>query len=288
MATYNGEKYLTAQIDSILSQSIQDIELVISDDCSTDGTFRILNSYALKDNRVKVFRNEVNLGYLKNFERVLSLTKGDYIALSDQDDIWTNNHLEILLDNIGNSVLSCGNVSITNECGTETGHTWDDIHLTNVMPKDNNHKLMSLIYFRGCYQGASMLFKRELLKYLTPFPPNITFHDFWISCVACLYGGIAYSEDVIAYYRIHGNNLSGNHNNRFIRRYFFKCLCVNGMNPDRIYYINGLKCLPNINNKAMRLINNMENFYYGNKSIYGKISNIFYILRNCKEIYCIS
>lgn len=288
MTTYNGEEYLSAQIDSILNQTIEDIELVISDDCSTDGTYRILNFYAQKDNRVKIFRNEYNLGYLKNFERVISLTKGEYIALSDQDDIWTKNHLEILLDNIGNSVLSCGNVSISNECGIDTGRTWDDVHLTSVMPEDSNHKLLSLIYFRGCYQGASMLFKKELINYLVPFPSNITFHDFWIACVACLYGGISYTNKIIANYRIHGNNLSGNHNNRFVRRYFFKRLCFKGMNLDRIYYINGLKRLPNLNNETIELLNKMESFYYGNRSISGKFINILYLLNNFKVIFCIS
>ena len=101
LATYNGEKYLREQLDSILSQSIQDFELVACDDCSTDSTLKILNEYAEKDFRVKVFTNEKNLGFKKNFEKAIFLCSGDYIALSDQDDIWTENHLQVLLENIG-------------------------------------------------------------------------------------------------------------------------------------------------------------------------------------------
>ena len=115
LATYNGEKYLREQLDSILSQSIQDFELVACDDCSTDSTLKILNEYAEKDFRVKVFTNEKNLGFKKNFEKAIFLCSGDYIALSDQDDIWTENHLQVLLENIGNNDLVGANAFLCDE-----------------------------------------------------------------------------------------------------------------------------------------------------------------------------
>lgn len=101
MATYNGEKYLREQLDSILVQTISDFELIICDDCSNDSTRKILSEYAKKDSRIKVIFNEQNLGFVKNFEKTISFCNGEYIAFSDQDDIWLPNHLEVLLSEIG-------------------------------------------------------------------------------------------------------------------------------------------------------------------------------------------
>ena len=101
MTTYNGEKYLKEQIDSILNQTVSDFELIVCDDVSSDSTMDILNDYAEKDDRVHVFRNEENLGFLKNFEKAIRicLDRGaEYVALADQDDIWAENHLEVLAD----------------------------------------------------------------------------------------------------------------------------------------------------------------------------------------------
>ena len=88
MATYNGEKFLRYMLDSILSQTYQDIELIICDDNSSDSTCLILKEYEKNNSRIKLYFNESNLGFIKNFEKAISLCSGDYIALSDQDDIW--------------------------------------------------------------------------------------------------------------------------------------------------------------------------------------------------------
>lgn len=101
MATYNGEKYIREQIDSILTQSVQDFEIVVCDDCSSDSTVKILREYEKKDSRIKIFVNEKNLGFLKNFEKAVSLCSGEKIAFSDQDDIWTKDHLDVLQNAFG-------------------------------------------------------------------------------------------------------------------------------------------------------------------------------------------
>lgn len=88
MATYNGHKYIQEQIDSILKQTHQNFELIIQDDCSTDSTLDIVNRYAKKDDRIKVYCNEKNLGYTNNFMALLEKAQGEYIFLSDQDDVW--------------------------------------------------------------------------------------------------------------------------------------------------------------------------------------------------------
>src|SRR5450759_436506 len=97
MATYNGEKYLRKQLDSILEQTYQHFELIVVDDASTDGTLSILAEYAALDDRIQVFPAEKNLGLVSNFERGLRLANGNFIAFSDQDDIFRKDKIKLLL-----------------------------------------------------------------------------------------------------------------------------------------------------------------------------------------------
>ena len=92
MATYNGEKYLKEQLDSIYAQTYKDIEVIVCDDCSSDKTVEILDEYKEKYG-LKYYINEKNLGFKKNFEKAISLCSGDFIALADQDDIWIENKI---------------------------------------------------------------------------------------------------------------------------------------------------------------------------------------------------
>ena len=94
LATYNGEKYLKEQLDSILNQTYKNIRLIISDDCSKDSTKEILKEYEQKDERIKVFYQEKNLGYIKNFEFLLKQVQDEIYMLSDQDDVWLPEKVE--------------------------------------------------------------------------------------------------------------------------------------------------------------------------------------------------
>ncbi len=110
MTTYNGEKYLKEQIDSILNQTVSDFELIVCDDVSSDSTMDILNDYAEKDDRVHVFRNEENLGFLKNFEKAIRicLDRGaEYVALSDQDDVWMPTKIDDTLHRMKDAEREC-------------------------------------------------------------------------------------------------------------------------------------------------------------------------------------
>jgi len=88
MATYNGEKYLREQLDSILGQTYAPFEIIIQDDGSTDGTVDIAKEYVQKYGFIKLYVNEHNLGFNQNFKSVAMKATGDYVAISDQDDIW--------------------------------------------------------------------------------------------------------------------------------------------------------------------------------------------------------
>ena len=105
MATYNGGQYLSEQLDSIVNQTYTNIEIVIVDDDSKDNTVEIIKSYQQKYKFIKLYQNPTNLGIVKSFEKAISLCNGDYIALSDQDDVWLPHKLEELVNKIGSSLL---------------------------------------------------------------------------------------------------------------------------------------------------------------------------------------
>jgi glycosyltransferase involved in cell wall biosynthesis len=86
MTTYNGEKFLIKQLDSLVNQTYHNIEIIIVDDCSSDKTLNILNQYSKENSNIQILANEKNIGLHNNFEKALKHCKGDYIALCDQDD----------------------------------------------------------------------------------------------------------------------------------------------------------------------------------------------------------
>ena len=87
LAVYNGEKYLREQVESILSQTYSDIELVMTDDNSSDGSWKVMNAMADGDSRIRIYHNERNLGFQRNFQKAISLCRGEFVSLSDQDDM---------------------------------------------------------------------------------------------------------------------------------------------------------------------------------------------------------
>ena len=105
LCTYNGEKYLREQLDTLVDQTYKNLEIIIVDDCSTDSTMQILEEYAEQYINIKVYQNKKNLGYIKNFEKALSLCLGEYIAMSDQDDSWALNKIEYLVGLIKDNQL---------------------------------------------------------------------------------------------------------------------------------------------------------------------------------------
>jgi glycosyltransferase involved in cell wall biosynthesis len=106
MCTFNGEKFINEQLDSILNQTYSLYEIIVQDDCSTDKTFEILKDYEKRFDILKVYKNIKNIGVHKNFLSAYLKATGDYIAPSDQDDIWEPNKVEFLLNIIGDKLLA--------------------------------------------------------------------------------------------------------------------------------------------------------------------------------------
>lgn len=217
MTTYNGAKYLEEQLDSILRQTISNIEIVVCDDCSTDNTWDILQRYAQRDSRFRIYRNEQNLGVVRNFERAINMCSGDYIALSDQDDIWTDNHLEVLYENIGQKSMSCGDGLIVDKNNRSLNMTISYQQALDWIPQDDFIKAKTILFFRNPFFGSRMLFHKSLIKSALPIPDGCNYHDSWIAFVACLDNGINYADDIVIYYRRTGKNVTNVYNHRISR-----------------------------------------------------------------------
>lgn len=208
LATYNGEKYIKAQIDSILKQTISNFELIITDDNSTDNTIEILKGYEEKDKRVRVYKNNKRLGYPGNFEKAISLCNGKYIAYSDQDDVWTENHLELLYNEIISDedlILVCANSELVDKKLNKLGITKrNDYYVSN----DENEQFIQAMH-QNYAQGCCLIFNEKIKKKLLPFPPQETYHDYWTLLVAVSLGKVRYINEIIDLYRQHDNNYAG-------------------------------------------------------------------------------
>lgn len=205
MTTYNGEKYLKEQIDSILNQSYKNIELVICDDCSKDGTWSILQEYAARDDRIKIIQNSSNLGFIRNFEQAISLCTGEFIALSDQDDIWEAWKITESIQSIGNYDLVCTNSLLVDENNCSLGYTLKDT-LECYSISENQDLLFKHLCFHNFAQGSTMLARAQFLKSIK-IPAETTyriFHDHWYAINATLLGnGAIYINKPSIRYRQH-------------------------------------------------------------------------------------
>jgi len=199
LCTHNGEKYIIQQLDSILAQTYKNLEIIIADDCSTDSTIEILSLYAQKDSRIKYFVNEVNLGFNKNFQKVIGLTTGAYIAISDQDDIWLPQKIEVLLANIADKWLVFSNSDFIDE----NNNALNEKIVKAFKPAGYNYKAILLGNF---VTGHTTLFKREFIHYFLPFPEN-GFYDWWIGFVALYHHQVVFIDEALTQYRIHGGSV---------------------------------------------------------------------------------
>lgn len=211
LATYNGEKYLAEQIESILKQTHTNFRLIISDDCSKDDTKEIIREYAQKDNRIKYYFQERNLGYVKNFEFLLSTVQSEIYALSDQDDVWAPEKIEKYLEKmkVEEADLIFGDLEIVDENLKTVNKSFNDyMNLTRKIEKCSGYEML---YLYNCVTGCTILSKKELLDKTLPIPNTSKHicHDYWIALMASIYGKIAYVKEPYIKYRQHEENQVG-------------------------------------------------------------------------------
>ena len=194
--TYNGEKYIRQQLDSILLQLEMSDEVIISDDSSTDNTIEIIKSY--NDDRIKLTENCTFSSPIFNLENALKIASGDWIFLSDQDDVWLPGRVKRMIRELKNH----------------------DTVVCNSFMVDMNEKIIHNSYFewKGCghgflrnikkssYLGCALAFNRKIIEFVLPFPKKIAMHDIWIGMVSEMIGKTCFIPEQLFLYRRHEDN----------------------------------------------------------------------------------
>lgn len=196
LATYNGERHLAEQLASLRAQTWSPLEIVAIDDASTDGTWALLQHAAQEDARLRIVRNERNLGSAANFERAMSLCRGEYIAPCDQDDVWRADKLAKLHAAIAAHTLAYADSALIDEHGAPLGMRVSD----RIGMAEGSDPLA--FAFWNSVSGHAMLFRRELLRSALPLRGG-RFHDWWLAFVAASTGSIVYVPEPLVAYRQH-------------------------------------------------------------------------------------
>lgn len=201
IATYNGERYIRQQIESIVCQLNVDDEIIVSDDGSTDGTLDIVKG--IGDKRIKIIEGPGRKSPILNFECALKASKGDFIFLSDQDDVWKPDKVEI-----------CMKWLKTYHCVVSDAEVTDN-RLKPLYPslyaimQVRQGRIYNTIWKNG-YTGCCMAFRRNVLEASLPFPKNIPMHDIWIGNVAAYKYNVIFIPDRLIHFRRHENTISCN------------------------------------------------------------------------------
>jgi glycosyltransferase involved in cell wall biosynthesis len=198
LCTYNGEKYLKEQLDSILLQTYSPIEIIIVDDHSNDGTVALLESYGEKNENIHLFFNEVNVGFNKNFEKAISYSRGEFIAISDQDDFWRKDKIELLKNHIADNYAIFSNSELIDSEGRPIGKK-----LLNNFELQNKYEE---ILFENFVTGHTCLMARKLAEDILPIPEN-GFYDWWIGFIALYNNRLTYLDECLTQHRIHGTSV---------------------------------------------------------------------------------
>lgn len=209
MCTYNGERYIREQLESILTQTIPPTEIIICDDCSKDKTIEIARNILKEwDGKWKIICNKKNLGYKMNFQKAISLCSGEIIFLSDQDDIWVSNKIEIMLQCFNNpdTILAFHDAELVDQDANLLYPSfWE------TMPFDVNrflNKNYSEVLVRNVMQGAACCFRKSLFKLAFPFP-ELAIHDEWLFLNGLLNGKVVPVKKSLIKYRQARNAIGG-------------------------------------------------------------------------------
>ncbi len=204
LATYNGGRFLREQLDSIYAQSWRNMEVIAGDDCSSDDTVAILEEYR-RSHGLRYEVNRDNVGFLRNFEKLFSACRGEFIALADQDDVWLPEKLERLMAGRGTASLVYSDASLIDARGRELPGA---LMATSGVQAVSGHNFNYLVC-NSCVTGCTVLFRRELLDVALPIPECEIFHDWWLALVASKTGGVSYLPQKLVNYRQHGANQAG-------------------------------------------------------------------------------
>ncbi len=198
MATYNGQIYIQRQLESILSQLKDTDEVIVSDDGSTDNTIGVINQF--RDPRIRVVQNTGRKGPVGNFENAINCATGQFIFLSDQDDLWMPDKVRILSDLLNDHELVLADCVVVDEKGGV-------LHPSFFQYRGSRPGL-GKNFVKNSYVGCCMAFRSDIKPLILPFPKSIYMHDWWIGLLVEIFAKpYFYPVPLIQYVR-HGGNAS--------------------------------------------------------------------------------
>lgn len=287
VCTYNGELYIKEQLDSIIFQEINSdikVEIIIVDDNSTDNTIEIIDSIPLPENiSITTYKNNKNIGFVKNFEKAISMCNGEFIFLSDQDDFWKKNKMSLMLEKIegkqmliySNALLVDQNLKSINQCLLAKKYA---------MSGANNLYFI----FNNSISGNTLMFRKTLKDYILPFPEKIKFHDIWIGFVASSISKIQFLDENLILYRQHFKNVT-NITTKNRKKLTYKEKIKNKKNSfkNRINYLESYSTFLNSKNLQLNRVTINEIYYELSKynSYIFNIKLFVIFIKNRKKIF---
>jgi hypothetical protein len=202
MAVYNGRRFLGEQMTSLLQDLHAEDELIIVDDASTDDSFSWLQSLA--DQRIRLARNEKNVGVRLSFERGLRMAKRDVVFLCDQDDHWRAGKRQAFCDAFGRDERCL--VVISDACLIDAESR--QIAASLMLTRGGFKSGFWANVIRNRYLGCAMAIRRRLLTAALPIPAHAPMHDMWLGILACRLGHVAYLPEPWIAYRRHSGNVT--------------------------------------------------------------------------------
>ncbi len=255
MCTYNGEKYLKEQIDSILNQTYPIYELIVQDDRSTDRTVDIVKAYQQQDKRVKLYINDISAGFNYNFSSAFTKATGEYIASSDQDDIWRPDKIEVLVAHIDNSALLFHNSLLFTTSITQTSGR-----------KNPDNVLYNELYLlmKPYVPGHECFFRRHILPLFTQAveqEKNISY-DSLLMLAAVTSGQIIFVNEGLVYWRRHPQATSYNTSGKYnLPKGLFTAIKSLGDPSKRDVtrrYFQAVSSFPFSDRQTVRVVDNMK------------------------------
>lgn len=220
MTTYNGQAFLEEQLNSLLTQSFYDFELIICDDGSKDNTLKILNEYSSKDKRIKIIENKENKGYAKNFLDAVSLCSGEFIFLADQDDIWEKNKIKKMLQCMQKyeeiNLLVCNDIDFNDGEKLPKLRKQNDFHIYKISPKKS--------LLNCAYRGLNFCLRRSFVdNVISSYDIKKCFpaHDWLFQIFATETKSIYKFNQILTFHRKHQNNtasINEDKTNRYTKR----------------------------------------------------------------------
>lgn len=203
MAVFNGAEFILEQIESILPELTSSDEVIVVDDCSSDGTPELVE--AIGDPRIRLVRSDRNNGYVRTFEIALGLASNDVIFLSDQDDIWMPGRVDLMLDALVDSLMVVSNcehfgAKPSRFQGIRIRSSQSHLHVLNCIGIVVGYRL---------HWGCAMAFKKDLLRLALPFPGYMReSHDQYLALAANIAGSVQYLDADTVWHRLHSSNLT--------------------------------------------------------------------------------